>query len=213
MNKIFMIISTIFVVGLSALFGVGSASASDFELNKLENSWGTIKKTSMTNPDDIRTMAVLVRGLDEPEYLTEGTHFVVKRNGDIVKPDRKYSSDYLYNTANWSESDQISIALVGSVGPLEVQDAFFAVSNSSVTGFTGGFQGRAIWDLRGLSDDQKESFFKEPILGEVEIQEIPLVMLKNLVAGGILSQALIIFAILLGVGLVARYLHSLRSLR
>lgn len=195
-----------------------SAFADDYQIKQNTNKWGTLLQGRLPSVSvtDIKSMTVNLQSKPNGIYYSEGSQFVLKRNGDTEKPVKGVGNNYpVYDVTGWSTNDDISLALTGGIKPKDVHAGYFEFSTRTAAyNDSTGFQGRALFSwYDSTTEEMRNGFFKEKLLGEVEIREIPIVMLKNLVDGGILSIALITFAILLGVGLVVRYLHSLRSLR
>lgn len=208
MKKFLMILSTVLVVGLASLVGVNSTSAAS--TSKLEYSLGELKAINIDKSSEVKSVVVKLSGPDYKTILSN--KFVVKKNGDTVEG-RKMDGAWVIDVTEWKDSDKISIGLVGGTMPSEIVSGSYSVLTRGVNGYDGvGTQGSMNF-YTGSTDEERTSFFKGRLLGEVEIQEIPITMVKALKDGGILSVALITFASLLVAGLVVRYLHSLRSFR
>lgn len=203
MKKIMLVFASAAIL-LMALVLPNSASAATTDLTKNENKLRDMAKDSA---DQMRGMEVIVtKASDSNTYYEEGKDYIVLKNGDKAKNVSTRVGNTYIDLRNGSLDDIYSIKLLRS--DVKVASVYYDIS-VAFTPSGGSFNNRATVSFYKYSEEEYKGFFRGRILGEVQVTKIPQVIVNNLVDGGILSTALIVFAILLGAGLVRRYLSSL----
>lgn len=199
---------SVFVLMLAFFVPNNASAATTRATVKLTKNENTLSEL-VSGATNMEGMEVIVTKKEVANaYYEYGVDYVVLKNGDQVKNSGvpTYGKITYIDLRGGKLTDVYSIKLLHS----DVKVGTIYYDSSSYFSASGGsFNNRAVASVYNLSEEEYKGFFRGRILGEVQVQKIPMVVVNNLVDGGILSTALILFAILLGVGLVRRYLSSL----